>query len=200
MVQYHIEDVAVMKESVFHDSGSDSSGNGWSDRSSDGALDERSGIPLKNANFDPFNDRKTWSNLLEHKSKKSRKKDPKLHKYAAPELMPKEFRELAGYKDPNGNQSAGPKRTLGLSKEDLKKKLDEFNEDADDEKDLGDEDDEDEGVKGKKDEDDEAQGPVDDDFDEDDDDGDNDYNAEQYFDDGDGDGDEGGEDYGDEAA
>ncbi|GAB1736398.1 hypothetical protein D0862_03213 [Hortaea werneckii] len=162
-----------------------------------GSLKAICGTKRSAAEFNPFEDQPTYGKKYERKEFKL--PDIRKHKFATPQMFPKELWTTIGYdpaRDGEGGEGGGPKKKLMLSKKTGLDKLARFDEDAD-EKGAGGGDD-DEGEEGKENEDDEEpEGPQDDDFEEDEDDDNDDYNAEQYFDGGEEDYEEaGGDEYG----
>jgi len=161
-----------------------------------GSLKAICGTKRSAAEFNPFEDQPTYGKKYERKEFKL--PDIRKHKFATPQMFPKELWTTIGYdpaRDGEGGEGGGPKKKLMLSKKTGLDKLARFDEDAD-EKGAGGDDDE--GEEGKENEDDEEpEGPQDDDFEEDEDDDNDDYNAEQYFDGGEEDYEEaGGDEYG----
>ena len=134
------------------------------------------------ADFNAFEDQPTYGK--KYQKPEFKLPDLKKHKFAAPQLFPKELWETIGYNPDDGDDpDAYAKKKLVLNKKTVIDKLARFDEDADEGvADAGGDDDD--GEAKEDGEDGEDDGLKDDDFDEDDDDDANDYNGEQYFDDG----------------
>jgi DNA-directed RNA polymerase III subunit RPC7 len=141
------------------------------------------------ADFNAFEDQPTYGRKFARRE--FRFPDLKKHKFAAPQLFPKELWATIGY-DPNADPDSLPKRKLGLAKKGVVDRLARFDEDnadgagAEEEEEVIQEAEDEEGL----------EAPQDDDFEEDEEDDNNDYNAEQYFDGGEDDFEEGGDEGG----